>query len=274
VIALLTLANLFAAVHLVRDIITSSKLFASNATGLLATGGVIWATNVIAFGLWYWDLDRGGAAARAHHPQANPAFVFPEMLHTGYAPAAWVPEFADYLSLAFWTATAFSPTDISAIKRWGQTADDDRSGRAPGHWRVGDRPRDQHPEIGAGIQPPGSSCRPLVHRAAAGDQVDQHADERDEQHEQEPSGLGPAGQVMTAEDVDKHHDQDPDPDHPQKENEHRPEKVQQRIGRIGQYHFLLLRDTEAAGSGRLTGPEPQVGSVFTGERVTGITQNG
>ncbi len=119
VIALLTLANLFAAARLVGDIITSNQLFASNATGLLATGGVIWATNVIAFGLWYWDLDRGGAAARAHHPFANPAFVFPEMLHTEYTPA-WVPEFADYLSLAFWTATAFSPTDISAIKRWAK----------------------------------------------------------------------------------------------------------------------------------------------------------
>ena len=109
VIAFITVANLLAAVHLVRDIITNNKLFANNATGLLATGAVIWATNVIAFGLWYWDLDRGGAAARAHHPQANPAFVFPEMLHTGYVSAAWVPQFADYLSLAFWTATAFSP---------------------------------------------------------------------------------------------------------------------------------------------------------------------
>jgi hypothetical protein len=88
VIAFITLTNLLAAVHLVRDIITNNKLFANNATGLLATGAVIWATNVIAFGLWYWDLDRGGAAARAHHPQANPAFVFPEMLHTDYAPAA------------------------------------------------------------------------------------------------------------------------------------------------------------------------------------------
>jgi hypothetical protein len=120
VIAFITVANLFAAVHLVRDIITNNKLFASNATGLLATGGVIWATNVIAFGLWYWDLDRGGAAARAHHPYANPAFVFPEMLHTGYVPATWVPTFVDYLSLAFWTATAFSPTDVSAIKRWAK----------------------------------------------------------------------------------------------------------------------------------------------------------
>jgi hypothetical protein len=39
---------------------------------------------------------------------------------------------------------------------------------------------------------------------------------------------------MTAEDVDEHPDQDPDPDHPQKQNAHRPEQVQQRIGRIGQ----------------------------------------
>jgi hypothetical protein len=120
VIACITLANLLAAVHLVRDIITNNKLFSSNATGLLATGGVIWVTNVIAFGLWYWDLDRGGAAARAHHPDVNPAFVFPEMQHTDYVSATWVPEFADYLSLAFWTATAFSPTDISAIKRWAK----------------------------------------------------------------------------------------------------------------------------------------------------------
>jgi hypothetical protein len=120
VIAFITVANLFAAVHLVRDILTNNKLFLNNATGLLATGGVIWATNVIAFGLWYWDLDRGGAAARAHRPYANPAFVFPEMLHTGYVPATWVPTFVDYLSLAFWTATAFSPTDISAIKRWAK----------------------------------------------------------------------------------------------------------------------------------------------------------
>jgi hypothetical protein len=120
VIACLTAANLLAAARLVHDIITNNKLYANNATGLLATGGVIWATNVIAFGLWYWDLDRGGAAARAHHPLASPAFIFPEMLHSQYVPATWVPKFVDYLSLGFWTATAFSPTDISAIKPWAK----------------------------------------------------------------------------------------------------------------------------------------------------------
>ena len=120
VIAFITLTNLFAAVHLVVDILTSNKLFANNPGGLLAVGGVIWATNVIAFGLVYWDLDRGGAAARAHQPGRNPAFVFPEMQHTHYAGPAWVPQFIDYLSLAFWTSTAVSPTDISAIRPWAK----------------------------------------------------------------------------------------------------------------------------------------------------------
>jgi len=81
---------------------------------------VIWATNVIAFGLWYWNLDRGGAAARAHHPQANPAFVFPEMQHSEYVAAGWVPRFVDYLSLGFWTAMAFSPTDVMPMTRWAK----------------------------------------------------------------------------------------------------------------------------------------------------------
>src|SRR5215475_1667334 len=120
VIAFITLANLFAAVRLVVDILTNNDLYKSNPGALLAVGGVIWVTNVVAFALWYWDLDRGGAAARAHHPDRNPAFVFPEMLHTAYVAAGWVPRFVDYLSLAFWTATAFSPTDISAIRPWAK----------------------------------------------------------------------------------------------------------------------------------------------------------
>jgi hypothetical protein len=117
-IASMTIDNAFSAFHLVHLIINNAKL--GSGDRLLGTGAAIWAINVIAFGLWYWDLDRGGAAARAHHPQANPAFIFPEMLHTQYVPATWVPKFVDYLSLGFWTATAFSPTDISAIKPWAK----------------------------------------------------------------------------------------------------------------------------------------------------------
>jgi hypothetical protein len=120
VIALITVANLVAAVRLVVDILTNNKLFANHPGGLLAAGAVIWATNVVAFSLWYWDLDRGGAAARAHQPFRNPAFVFPEMQHADYVGPGWVPRFVDYLSLGFWTATAISPTDISAIRPWAK----------------------------------------------------------------------------------------------------------------------------------------------------------
>ena len=120
VIGVIATANLLAAIRLVVDILASNRLYADNPAGLLAAGGVIWSTNVIAFGLLYWDLDRGGAAARAHRPTRTPAFVFPEMQHTQYVAADWVPQFADYLTLAFWTATAVSPTDISAIRPWAK----------------------------------------------------------------------------------------------------------------------------------------------------------
>ena len=120
VIAVITLGNLVAAGRLVGDILTNSKTFAHSPGALLASGGVVWATNVIAFGLWYWDLDRGGAAARAHHPHRGASFVFPEMTNPGFVPESWVPQFIDYLSLSFWTATAFSPTDVSAIKPWAK----------------------------------------------------------------------------------------------------------------------------------------------------------
>jgi hypothetical protein len=120
-IAFITLANLSAAIRLVLDILTRNRLYADNAAGLLAAGGVIWVTNVIAFALWYWDVDRGGAAARAHHSGPRPGFVFPEMQHSQYVSRTWVPTFIDYLSLAFWTATAVSPTDTLAIKAWAKS---------------------------------------------------------------------------------------------------------------------------------------------------------
>jgi hypothetical protein len=117
-IALITIANGLSALVLVIDIVDSVS-FTSNATTLLAGGGAIWLTNVIAFGLWYWDLDRGGAPARAHG-LGRPAFIFPEMTNSEYIHPGWYPKFVDYLALSFATATAFSPTDVSAIKSWSK----------------------------------------------------------------------------------------------------------------------------------------------------------
>jgi hypothetical protein len=118
-IGLISAVNASAAVRLVAGIISDAK-FSNDADILLASGGAIWLTNVIAFGLWYWDLDRGGAAARARASGRQPAFVFPEMSNARYVGADWYPKFIDYLHLSFTAATAFSPTDVSAIRSWAK----------------------------------------------------------------------------------------------------------------------------------------------------------
>src|ERR1035437_1395133 len=91
-----------------------------HANRLLVSGGAIWLINVIVFGLWYWDVDRGGAAARSRGSTIDSAFIFPEMVNPGYVRAGWYPKFVDYLHLSFTSATAFSPTDVSAIRPWAK----------------------------------------------------------------------------------------------------------------------------------------------------------
>lgn len=116
-IGVITVANAGAAVRLVASIIDVSP-FTDDARTLLASGAAIWLTNVIAFGLWYWALDRGGPAARALGTGHPPALVFPEMKNEEHVGPGWTPRFVDYFHFAFATATAFSPTDVSAIRPW------------------------------------------------------------------------------------------------------------------------------------------------------------
>ena len=118
-IGLISAVNAAAAIRLVAGIIDVAT-FSTNANVLLASGGAIWLSNVITFGLWYWDLDRGGAAARARGSGRQPAFIFPEMINAQYVRPGWYPKFMDYLYLSFSTATAFSPTDVSAIRPWAK----------------------------------------------------------------------------------------------------------------------------------------------------------
>jgi hypothetical protein len=118
-IALISLANASAATRLIVSIINTAN-FTNDAKVLLGSGAAIWLTNVIAFALWYWDLDRVGPAARARGSAIRPALVFPEMHNLQYLEDGWYPKFVDYLHFSFATATAFSPTDVSAIRPWAK----------------------------------------------------------------------------------------------------------------------------------------------------------
>jgi hypothetical protein len=118
-IGLITVANTAAALQLVGAIIHVAP-FTSNAIVLLKSGASVWLGNVIAFALWYWQLDRGGPAARAAGTTAKPGFLFPEMLNDQYSGQGWYPKFVDYFAFAFATSTAFSPTDVSALRPWSK----------------------------------------------------------------------------------------------------------------------------------------------------------
>jgi uncharacterized membrane protein len=117
-LAVIIVDNTFSIVELVRSVITGQPQI--SAATLLAVGGVIWATNVIAFSLCYWQFDRDGPAARAVGTSSGAAFVFPEEALPGNVPRGWGPQYADYLYLAFTNATAFSPTDTMPVRTWAK----------------------------------------------------------------------------------------------------------------------------------------------------------
>jgi hypothetical protein len=58
-IALLSLANAWSSGELIRGIIDGTS-GAGNASVLLARGASIYVTNIIVFGLWYWEWDGAG----------------------------------------------------------------------------------------------------------------------------------------------------------------------------------------------------------------------
>ena len=118
VLGLVALNNGISVVLLVHQITSGGRL---PAVELLLGGAAIWFTNVIVFGLWFWELDRGGPARRAAGDERNPDFLYPQMTSPESAPAEWRPAFVDYLYVAFTNATAFSPTDTMPLTPLSKT---------------------------------------------------------------------------------------------------------------------------------------------------------
>ncbi|MBW4041339.1 MAG: DUF1345 domain-containing protein [Acidobacteria bacterium] len=114
-VALVSVANGASAALLIRGLLQGR--IAGGATALLANGGAVYITNVIAFALWYWEVDRGGPIARAAGGRLHPDFLFPQMTAPHLAKERWRPTFLDYLYVSFTNATAFSPTDTMPLSR-------------------------------------------------------------------------------------------------------------------------------------------------------------
>jgi hypothetical protein len=120
-VSVLVLSALWATVRLI-DVLISGGPQTNSASDLLEAGSAVWVGNILAFALLYWELDSGGAAARAHHSRSDVDFAFPQQMNPELARVNWSPRFVDYLYLAFTNATALSPTDAMPIAPWAKLA--------------------------------------------------------------------------------------------------------------------------------------------------------
>ncbi len=115
-IGLVSAVNLFSLVLLTHYLLQGGK---ESGRSLIFSGIALWGTNVLLFGLWYFELDRGGPVARALGEEHYADFLFPQMSSEGaaHSPPGWKPRLVDYLYVSFTNATAFSPTDTMPLSR-------------------------------------------------------------------------------------------------------------------------------------------------------------
>jgi hypothetical protein len=116
-LALVSLANALLLLAVVASLVRGQE---KSGAELLFKALTVWATNVIAFGLWFWAFDRGGPARRLQ-PDPPPAdFQFPQLENPQLAAPGWQPHLLDYIYVSFTNAIAFSPTDAMPLSRWAK----------------------------------------------------------------------------------------------------------------------------------------------------------
>jgi len=109
---LINLANVGSVALLVHRLVSGGGI---KGKPLLYGAVSVWLTNVIVFGLWLWELDRGGPAAREQGRERHPDLQFPQMVTPEVARQGWKPSFFDYCYVALTNAAAFSPTDTMPL---------------------------------------------------------------------------------------------------------------------------------------------------------------
>ncbi len=88
VIGLVSATNVASLGLLVHFLINGGK---AGGHPLITSGVVLWATNVLLFAVWYWELDGGGPVARHLNPESLRDFQFPQMDNPKFAPPGWRP---------------------------------------------------------------------------------------------------------------------------------------------------------------------------------------
>ena len=113
-ITLVTLANVTSVILLVHRLLDTSV---SQGRALIYSAVAVWLTNVIVYGVWFWEIDRGGPTRRAADQTTVFDLQFPQMENPSLAPAQWRPRFSDYLYTSFANGTSFAPADAMPLSR-------------------------------------------------------------------------------------------------------------------------------------------------------------
>jgi uncharacterized membrane protein len=113
-VGLITAANVAALIALIASLLSAQE---KSGGELLLKGATIWSTNVITFGLLFWEFDRGGPIRRRAPDPPPRDFQFPQDENPTLAEPGWHPRLADYVYISFTNAIAFSPTDAMPLTR-------------------------------------------------------------------------------------------------------------------------------------------------------------
>jgi hypothetical protein len=123
-VLLLLIANHTALAFVIHALLTAKP---SDGPVILLATLQVWVTNVIAYGLAYWEIDRGGPVARTVQPRnrlPHADFRFPqdedadavrEVAAGSSEKSGWVAAFVDYLYFSLTNSMAFSPTDVMPL---------------------------------------------------------------------------------------------------------------------------------------------------------------
>ncbi|OQQ13809.1 hypothetical protein B0675_26620 [Streptomyces sp. M41(2017)] len=123
-VAIIAVSNLVALGMLINELVHAQV---KDGRGLLVAALQVWLTNIIVFGLAFWELDRGGPvcrtqALRSELPLADFRFsqdenddAIEEVADGASGSSDWVPTLVDYLYVSVTNSTAFSPTDTMPL---------------------------------------------------------------------------------------------------------------------------------------------------------------
>ena len=113
--ALASIATLALLASILLLVITLPARDSSQAGSLLLDAALLWISNILVFGLWFWEIDGGGPTKRHLMGHKAVDFLFPQQANNAFE--LWAPHFIDYVFVAFTNATAFSPTDTAPLSR-------------------------------------------------------------------------------------------------------------------------------------------------------------